>query len=89
MTVNTHKGLYCYSLLPFGIASTPSIFQRTMENILQGLPGITVYIGDILVTGNPRRNISIILETVLQHLEQAGFPLKRENCSVMLSKSIS
>ena len=25
------------------------------------------------------------LETMLQHLKQAGFPLKRENCSVMLS----
>ena len=37
VTINTHKGLYKYNRLPFGIAAAPSIFQRTMENILQGL----------------------------------------------------
>ena len=30
-TINTHKGLYCYNRLPFGVASAPSIFQRTMK----------------------------------------------------------
>ena len=29
-TINTHKGLYRYKHLPFGVASPPSIFQRTV-----------------------------------------------------------
>ena len=33
-TVNTHKGSFRYNRLPYGISSTPAIFQRTMENIL-------------------------------------------------------
>ena len=50
VTINTLKGLYRYNRLPFGVASAPSIFQRTMENLLQGLPHVSVYIDDILVT---------------------------------------
>ncbi|CAI8024099.1 Uncharacterized protein K02A2.6 [Geodia barretti] len=32
VTINTHKGLFEYKRLPFGVASAPSIFQRVMEN---------------------------------------------------------
>ncbi|XP_028400835.1 uncharacterized protein K02A2.6-like [Dendronephthya gigantea] len=42
VTINTHRGLYRYKRLPFGIASSPAIFQRTMEIILQGLEHVTV-----------------------------------------------
>ena len=30
-TINTHKGLFRYNRLPYGIASAPGIFQRTMK----------------------------------------------------------
>lgn len=33
-TINTHKGLFRYNRFPFGVASTPGIFQRTMESLL-------------------------------------------------------
>ena len=39
LTINTHKGLYKYKRLPFGVSAAPAIFQRTMETILQDLPG--------------------------------------------------
>ena len=51
VTINTHRGLYQYTRLPFGIASAPAIFQKTMDTILQGLPNVFCYIDDILVTG--------------------------------------
>ena len=50
-TINTHKGLYRVNRLPFGVASAPSLFQRIMENLLQGIPCVSVHIDDILVTG--------------------------------------
>ena len=42
VTINTHKGLYKVNRLPFGVASAPSMFQRNMESILQGLPQVCV-----------------------------------------------
>lgn len=40
--INTHKGLFLYNRLPFGILSAPGIFQRTIENLLQGISSVIV-----------------------------------------------
>ena len=40
-TINTHKGLFQYTRLPYGISSAPGIFQRNMENLLQNIPYVT------------------------------------------------
>ncbi|XP_023192425.1 uncharacterized protein K02A2.6-like [Xiphophorus maculatus] len=42
LTINTHRGLFTYNRLPFGVSSAPAIFQRTMESLLQGLPQMLV-----------------------------------------------
>ena len=34
VVINTHKGLFRYNRLPFGISSAPGIFQRTMDNLM-------------------------------------------------------
>ena len=69
MTINTHKGLYKYNRLPFGVASAPAIFQQLMGKILQGLPGVTVYIDDILITGCSEAEHQEALERVLKRLQ--------------------
>jgi len=41
VVISTHKGLYCYTQLPYGVSSGPGIFQNVMEQLLQGIPGVT------------------------------------------------
>ena len=70
VTINTSKGLFQYTRLPFGISAAPSIFQRTMENLLKGIPQVVIYIDDILVTGKTDAEH-------LQHLKEVLARLKK------------
>jgi len=52
-TFNAGKyGGWCYKRLPFGICSAPEVFQKTFTEIFGDLPGVQVYIDDILVHAN-------------------------------------
>ena len=84
VTVNTHRGLFKYKCLPFRVASAPSIFQRVMESVLQGIAGVCVCLDDILVTGHTEQEHRHNLTQVLSHLEAAGMRLKKEKCAFML-----
>ena len=79
VTINTFKGLYQYSRLPFGIASAPAIFQRTMDSILQGIRGVACYINDI-ITGKSDEEHLEHLEEVLQRLLRHGVHAKWAKC---------
>ena len=83
VTFNTHKGLFQYIQLPFGVASAPALFQRAMENLLQGLNNVCTYLDDILVTGSSEKEHLENLAAVLGKLED-GARLKRSKCHFML-----
>ena len=82
-TINTHKGLFRYIRFPFGVASTPGIFQRTMESLLQDIPHVCVYLDDILVTGPTDDAHLSTLNKVFSRLDKAGVRLKHNKCAFM------
>ncbi|KAK3747889.1 hypothetical protein QZH41_001353 [Actinostola sp. cb2023] len=82
-TINTHNGLYTYNRLPFGVSSATGIFQRTMDNLLQGIPHVVVRIDDILVSGKDDVEHLANLNAVLDKLSTAGLKLRKEKCSFM------
>ncbi len=86
-TINTTKGLFQYQRLPFGISSAPAIFQRTMECLLQDLPGVVVYLDDVLVTGSTKEEHIRNLDSVMDRFKTAGVTLKRSKC-VFLTHSV-
>lgn len=45
----THTGVFRYTRMPFGLSSAPSCFQKIMSTILAGVPGIAIYLDDIIV----------------------------------------
>ena len=84
LTVNTPKGLFVPTRLPFGVKTAPHIFQSVMDQILLNLPGTCCYIDDILISGSSEREHLLRLEEVLRRLQLYGIRAKREKCSFML-----
>ncbi|KAK9513169.1 hypothetical protein VZT92_026728 [Zoarces viviparus] len=78
-TINTHRGLFVYNRLPFGISSAPSIFQRIMENLMKGLP-VVVFLDDLLIMGRTEKEHLHNLQKVLQRLQENGLRVKRSKC---------
>ena len=76
-TINTHKGLFEYNRLPYGISAAPSIFQRTLESLLAGILKVSVYIDDILVTSVNEKDHLETLDKVLARLGDLGLTLKK------------
>ena len=82
-TVNTHRGLFEYTRLPFGIASAPAMFQRTMESLLADIPMSKPYLDDIIISGKTDDEHLRNLEAVLTRLESSGLRLKKAKCELM------
>ena len=51
-TFNTPFGCYWWKRLPFGISSAPDVFQRTMQELIEGLKGIDVVADDFSINSN-------------------------------------
>ena len=79
--INTHRGLFRYNRLPFGISSAPGIFQRVADSLVQGIPHVVAYLDDLLITGSTEQEHLANLEEVLGRLSNAGLRLKKSKCS--------
>eukprot|EP00731_Ephydatia_muelleri_P001201 Em0001g1201a len=80
LTINTHKGLFQYSRVPFGIAAAPAIWQRTLELVLQGIPRVHCLLDDIIIAGRDEEEHFRLLEQVMARLDQYNFTINQQKC---------
>ena len=79
-TFITPFGRFCFNKLPFGISSAPEIFQRQMNNVLSGLPGVLCHVDDILVYGKDSAEHESRLQATLKRIQAAGITLNESKC---------
>lgn len=86
--VNTHKGLFQYTRLIYGLSCAPAIFQKTIDSIISGIEGVLVFLDDILITGVDKDQHLLRLNQVLGRLHDAGLVLQKQKC-YFFQKSVS
>ena len=76
--ITTHKGLYRYNRLPFGLSSAPAIFQSIIENIFRDIRGTGEYLDDVITTGCNDDEHFENLEKILNQLQKFGIKASKE-----------
>ena len=80
---NTSLGLYQFTVMPFGLAKSPSTFERLMENVLRGMQWqeCLVYMDDIIAPSTTFTQGLERLEHIFQRLLSANLKLKPSKCT--------
>ena len=86
VAINTHLGLYRYTRLPFGAASSPAIFQECMDKMLEGINGVGCILDDLIIIGENDEEHLQNLESVLTRLSEYGIRLKKSKSSLIKSE---
>lgn len=62
-------GVYCYTMMPFGLKNTREIYQRAMEKIFRPHPRkiVECYVDDIVVISRAKNDHLTELEEVFSH----------------------
>ncbi|XP_062707298.1 uncharacterized protein K02A2.6-like isoform X1 [Aedes albopictus] len=85
VVINTIKGLYTYNRLPQGASSSAALFQKIMDQILQGLDGVCCYLDDVLIAGKTFKECLDKLESVLARLSSANIHVNFKKCKFFVS----
>ena len=83
VSISTHRGLFTFTHIPYGVSSAPSIFQRVIDAMFHGIPNVLCYMDDILITGSSDEQHMDTFDIVLDKLSEAGIHLKPSKCEFM------
>lgn len=81
-TFATPFGRYLFLRLPFGVASAPEVFQKALSEIFETLPGVRVYVDDVIMWGATRQEHDERLRAVLEAAQKAGLIFNADKCSI-------
>lgn len=73
-------GMYRFRRLNFGVSSAPEGFQQKMDEILQGLNNVIVYVDDILIFANDIATLRYYTRKVLEALKAHNLTLNDCKC---------
>lgn len=79
--VITPFGLFEFLRMPFGMKNSAQVFQRLMDSVCQTLSFAFVYLDDILVASQSKKQHLLHLEKLFQQLSENGLVVNLNKCS--------
>ena len=79
-TFVTHKGLYRYKRLLFGVSSASELYQHEISTALAGIEGVDNISDDIIVHGPDQKTHDQRLLKTMERLKQHGLTLNADKC---------
>ncbi|PIC32480.1 hypothetical protein B9Z55_012795 [Caenorhabditis nigoni] len=86
LTINTHLGMFHYNRMPFGVKTTPAMFQQVIDTMITGLEGVSAYMDDIIITGATIAEHNDRLQQLFRRIEDYGFRVRSAKCSFLQSQ---
>ncbi|ROL55397.1 hypothetical protein DPX16_20773 [Anabarilius grahami] len=76
----THAGVFCYMRMPFGLSSAPSCCQKIMVSVLAGIPGVAIYLDDVVIHWPTTESHDERVSRVFAALAEHKLTINAENC---------
>lgn len=80
VAINTHRGLFQFQRLPFGVKSAPAIFQKLMDQLTAGLERVFCYLDDLIIASSSLQEHFQQLFQLFSRLNNYGLHIKPEKC---------
>lgn len=79
-TFVTHRGLFRFKVMPFGLVNAPASFSRMMRRLIDGLSNTHNYLDDVLVHTSAWERHLYSVRDFLERVRQANLSVRPSKC---------
>ena len=82
-TFTTKWGIYCYTVMPFGLKNTGATYQRMATTLLHDMMHneVEVYVNDMIVKSKDREGHTISLRKFFKMIKEYRLRLNPQKCT--------
>src|SRR6266576_5610192 len=78
LVLGTPYGHYNYLSLPYGLSSSPEVFQKNIDTVIEGLTNVSSYMDDLIIYGKTVEEHDCALKSVLERARKFNLTLSEE-----------
>jgi len=83
-TFITHRGMYRFNVMPFGLMNSPATFNQMMRKLLNLLREVDNYLDDVLAHTSDWNNHIVALREFFERVRKANITLRPTKCEIGL-----